>query len=167
MWNSTPEVNNPNDALSETARRIMEEVEQPSNPNYAPTTTPYTANLDQAIEENLPNEVDQMSEISSSSSTTTLSLNSKILKKEEETFYSAEENQHGDDNIWGLLSGVAGNMYEWYDFAVYGLLSSEIGANFFPKSSKQLQLINSFGVFLAAFLMRFVFFYHFINLIFV
>lgn len=46
-----------------------------------------------------------------------------------------------------------------YDFAVYGLLSSEIGANFFPKSSKRLQLINSFGVFLAAFLMRLVSFY--------
>jgi len=154
MWSGTPEVNNPNNALSETARRIMEEVEQPSNSNYAPTSTPYTANLDQAIEETIPKDIEQMSEISSSSSTTTLSLNSKIMKEEEETFYSAEENQHGDDNIWGLLSGVAGNMYEWYDFAVYGLLSSEIGANFFPKSSKQLQLINSFGVFLAAFLMR-------------
>ena len=41
-----------------------------------------------------------------------------------------------------------------YDFAVYGLLASEIGSNFFPKSSKELQLINSFGVYLAAFLMR-------------
>jgi MHS family proline/betaine transporter-like MFS transporter len=41
-----------------------------------------------------------------------------------------------------------------YDFAVYGLLAPEIGAAFFPSSSKQLQLINSFGVYLAAFLMR-------------
>ena len=41
-----------------------------------------------------------------------------------------------------------------YDFAVYGLLASEIGACFFPQSSKQLQLIQSFGVYLAAFLMR-------------
>jgi MHS family proline/betaine transporter-like MFS transporter len=41
-----------------------------------------------------------------------------------------------------------------YDFAVYGLLAPEIGAAFFPKSSKKLQLINSFGVYLAAFLMR-------------
>jgi len=88
------------------------------------------------------------------SSSTTLSLNSKLMKEEEETFYSAEGNEHGDDDIWGLLSGVAGNIYEWYDFAVYGLLSSEIGANFFPTSSKELQLINSFGVFLAAFIMR-------------
>lgn len=37
---------------------------------------------------------------------------------------------------------------------MYGLLSPEIGAAFFPQSSKQLQLINSFGVYLAAFIMR-------------
>lgn len=41
-----------------------------------------------------------------------------------------------------------------YDFAVYGLLAPEIGASFFPSASKELQLINSFGVYLAAFLMR-------------
>lgn len=41
-----------------------------------------------------------------------------------------------------------------YDFAVYGLLASEIGACFFPQSSKELQLVNSFGVYLAAFVMR-------------
>ena len=41
-----------------------------------------------------------------------------------------------------------------YDFAVYGLLASEIGAVFFPQASKELQLVNSFGVYLAAFVMR-------------
>lgn len=41
-----------------------------------------------------------------------------------------------------------------YDFAVYGLLAPEIGGAFFPKSSKEAQLISSFGVYLAAFLMR-------------
>ena len=44
--------------------------------------------------------------------------------------------------------------YFRYDFAVYGLLSSEIGACFFPESDKKMQLIGSFGVFLAAFIMR-------------
>lgn len=43
-----------------------------------------------------------------------------------------------------------------YDFAVYGLLAPEIGQCFFPKSSRELQLINSFGIYLAAFLMRYV-----------
>ena len=35
------------------------------------------------------------------------------LTAEELSFYSAAENKHGDDNIWGLLSGVGGNIYEW------------------------------------------------------
>lgn len=48
---------------------------------------------------------------------------------------------------------MVSNLYR-YDFAVYGLLSAEIGAAFFPQSSEKLQLINSFGVYLAAFLMR-------------
>lgn len=81
-------------------------------------------------------------------------MNEKLMLQEEQSFYSASENEHGDDDIWGLLSGVGGNIYEWYDFAVYGLLASEIGSSFFPTSSKELQLINSFGVYLAAFLMR-------------
>jgi hypothetical protein len=78
----------------------------------------------------------------------------KRMKEEELSFYSASDNDHGDDNIWGLLSGVGGNIYEWYDFAVYGLLAPEIGAAFFPSSSKELQLVSSFGVYLAAFVMR-------------
>lgn len=44
--------------------------------------------------------------------------------------------------------------HDRYDFATYGLLAPEIGACFFPEVSKELQLINSFGVYLAAFLMR-------------
>mmetsp|Transcript_6679 Transcript_6679/g.11565 ORF Transcript_6679/g.11565 Transcript_6679/m.11565 type:complete len:632 (+) Transcript_6679:247-2142(+) len=83
-----------------------------------------------------------------------LSEAEKRMKEEELSFYSASDNDHGDDNIWGLLSGVGGNIYEWYDFAVYGLLAPEIGHTFFPKSSKELQLVNSFGVYLAAFVMR-------------
>ena len=36
------------------------------------------------------------------------------MKEEELSFYSASENDCGDDNIWGLLSGIGGNIYEWY-----------------------------------------------------
>lgn len=86
--------------------------------------------------------------------TETMSESELRMREEELSFYSASENEFGDDNIWGLLSGVGGNIYEWYDFAVYGLLAPEIGAAFFPDSSSELQLINSFGVYLAAFLMR-------------
>lgn len=78
----------------------------------------------------------------------------KSMREEELSFYSRSENEYGDDNVWGLLSGVGGNIYEWYDFAVYGLLAPEIGASFFPNTSRELQLINSFGVYFGAFLMR-------------
>lgn len=37
----------------------------------------------------------------------------KRMQEEELSFYSASDNDHGDDNIWGLLSGVGGNIYEW------------------------------------------------------
>jgi hypothetical protein len=35
------------------------------------------------------------------------------MHDEELSFYSNSENEFGDDNIWGLLSGVGGNIYEW------------------------------------------------------
>lgn len=37
----------------------------------------------------------------------------KSMREEELSFYSNSENEFGDDNIWGLLSGVGGNIYEW------------------------------------------------------
>lgn len=37
----------------------------------------------------------------------------KQMRDEELSFYSNSENEYGDDNIWGLLSGVGGNVYEW------------------------------------------------------
>ena len=37
----------------------------------------------------------------------------KNMRDEELSFYTNSENDFGDDNIWGLLSGVGGNIYEW------------------------------------------------------
>jgi hypothetical protein len=37
----------------------------------------------------------------------------KQMLDEELSFYSNSENEFGDDNIWGLLSGICGNIYEW------------------------------------------------------
>ena len=37
----------------------------------------------------------------------------KQMRDEEISFYTNSENEYGDDNIWGLLSGVGGNIYEW------------------------------------------------------
>jgi hypothetical protein len=35
------------------------------------------------------------------------------IPDEELAFYYHSDTDHGDDNIWGLLSGVGGNIYEW------------------------------------------------------
>lgn len=43
----------------------------------------------------------------------TLTEAEKQMRDEELSFYSNSENDFGDDNIWGLLSGVGGNIYEW------------------------------------------------------
>lgn len=52
------------------------------------------------------------------------------------------------------LAGVAGNVLEWYDFAVFGFFSNIIGDVFFPPQSGNSNLIESFAVFGGAFFMR-------------
>jgi len=54
------------------------------------------------------------------------------------------------------MAGVAGNILEWYDFAVFGYFSDIIGDNFFPKEEEGSNnaLVKSFIVFGAAFLAR-------------
>lgn len=43
-----------------------------------------------------------------------MSKDERLMKQEELSFYSNSTKDQGDDNIWGLLSGVGGNIYEWY-----------------------------------------------------
>src|SRR4029077_1367446 len=45
------------------------------------------------------------------------------------------------------LAGLIGNVLEWFDFAVYGYFATEIGRQFFPKSSASAQQLLAFGVF--------------------
>ncbi len=52
------------------------------------------------------------------------------------------------------LAGIAGNVMEWYDFAVYGYFAPIIGRHFFPSDDPTASLIAAFGVFAAGFLMR-------------
>ena len=53
------------------------------------------------------------------------------------------------------IAGVAGNVLEWYDFAVFGFFSDVLGKVFFPKDQPgDLGVIESFAVFGCAFLMR-------------
>jgi MHS family proline/betaine transporter-like MFS transporter len=52
------------------------------------------------------------------------------------------------------LAGLIGNVLEWFDFAVYGYFASDIGSQFFPKSSHAAQQLATFGVFALGFLAR-------------
>src|SRR5215475_3578212 len=53
-----------------------------------------------------------------------------------------------------VLAGIAGNVMEWYDFAVYGYFAPAIGQHFFPSRDQTASVIAAFGVFAAGFLMR-------------
>lgn len=52
------------------------------------------------------------------------------------------------------LAGLIGNVLEWFDFAVYGYFASDIGHQFFPKSSDAAQQLLTYGVFALGFLAR-------------
>ncbi|MCB9289492.1 MAG: MFS transporter [Lewinellaceae bacterium] len=53
-----------------------------------------------------------------------------------------------------ILAGIAGNVLEWYDFAVYGFFAPVFAELFFPSKDPTVSLIASFGAFAAGFLMR-------------
>jgi MHS family proline/betaine transporter-like MFS transporter len=53
-----------------------------------------------------------------------------------------------------IIAGVAGNVLEWYDFAVYGFFAPIIAQQFFPSDDPTVSLIATFGAFAAGFLMR-------------
>lgn len=53
-----------------------------------------------------------------------------------------------------IAAGTAGNIMEWYDFAIYGYFAVTIGEHFFPSHDRFVSLIAAFGVFAAGFLMR-------------
>jgi MHS family proline/betaine transporter-like MFS transporter len=52
------------------------------------------------------------------------------------------------------IAGVAGNILEWYDFAVFGYFSDVLGEVFFPPQEGHKAIIESFAVFGLAFLCR-------------
>jgi MFS transporter, MHS family, proline/betaine transporter len=54
----------------------------------------------------------------------------------------------------GVIAGVAGNVLEWYDFALFGFFAQQIGAHFFPAHNPTASLLAAFGTFAAGFVMR-------------
>ncbi|MEP9377304.1 MFS transporter [Aquabacter sp. CN5-332] len=53
-----------------------------------------------------------------------------------------------------LAAGVAGNVLEWYDFALYGYLAPITAAHFFPSSDPMASLVESYAVFALGLLAR-------------
>ena len=59
-----------------------------------------------------------------------------------------------EHNLLETLAGVAGNVLEWYDFAVFGYFGDVIGDVFFPKQEGNAATMEAFVLFGGAFLMR-------------
>lgn len=53
-----------------------------------------------------------------------------------------------------IVAGMSGNLMEWYDFALYGVLASTLGELFFPGNNGLLRLLAVYGVFAAGYLSR-------------
>lgn len=53
-----------------------------------------------------------------------------------------------------LLSGIIGNILEWYDFAIYGFLAAIIGVLFFSSKDSVTSLLQAFCVFAVGYLAR-------------
>lgn len=52
------------------------------------------------------------------------------------------------------FAGLIGNVLEWFDFAVFGYFSSEIGAAFFPSSNPTAQQLKTLAAFAIGFFAR-------------
>jgi MHS family proline/betaine transporter-like MFS transporter len=55
-----------------------------------------------------------------------------------------------------VAAAMCGNLMEWYDFALYGVLAATLGEVFFPSGSRLVALLAVFGVFAAGYFMRLV-----------
>ena len=58
--------------------------------------------------------------------------------------------------LWALLAGMSGNIIEWYDFALYGVLAATLGRLFFPDAKGVDGLLSVYGVFAAGYLAKII-----------
>jgi MHS family proline/betaine transporter-like MFS transporter len=65
-----------------------------------------------------------------------------------------EEVQQLTGNKTSILSGLVGNVMEWYDFALYGYMVPLISQLFFPGQNNLTSILSTFAVFAAGFFMR-------------
>jgi len=53
-----------------------------------------------------------------------------------------------------VTTSMVGNLFEFYDFALFGYFAPIIGKLFFPSDNPTVELISAFGVFAAGFIVR-------------
>lgn len=53
-----------------------------------------------------------------------------------------------------LLAGISGNLMEWYDFGLYGVLAATLSKLFFPDKGGFIGLLSVYGVFAAGYIAR-------------
>src|SRR5262245_4358873 len=53
-----------------------------------------------------------------------------------------------------ILASSVGTMIEWYDFFIFGMLSSSISKQFFPKVEPTTALLSTLAIFAAGFIVR-------------
>src|SRR4030095_1120519 len=53
-----------------------------------------------------------------------------------------------------IAASSVGTMIEWYDFYIFGMLSTTISAQFFPKTNPTAALLSTLAIFAAGFIVR-------------
>ena len=53
-----------------------------------------------------------------------------------------------------ILASSVGTLIEWYDFFIFGMLSSAISVQFFPKKDPTAALLSTLAIFAAGFIVR-------------
>lgn len=67
---------------------------------------------------------------------------------------NATEETSRNLNPTTVLAAMAGNLMEWYDFALYGVLAPTLGLLFFPAKDRLTSTLAVFGVFAAGYVAR-------------
>src|SRR5215510_9085692 len=58
-------------------------------------------------------------------------------------------------SIWKVIAASSvGTMIEWYDFYIFGMLSTTISTEFFPKNNPTAALLSTLAIFAAGFIVR-------------
>src|SRR5437868_15194728 len=53
-----------------------------------------------------------------------------------------------------IAASSVGTMIEWYDFYIFGMLSTTISTEFFPKTNPTAALLSTLAIFAAGFIVR-------------